>query len=164
MWQEFCEDAIIYSLFNSSSQQSSLRQIDYKEKKWDIINEWFWLDPETVKELADQFGFSECYQDAKQFGKARFVAEEIKKITLSSEAKDVLDKANEIFKKTFQFRLALHDEHPEYHLQTWDAGWYQVKLIAKEFCKEDLKKFQKLYKVLEAKMTARTYEVGFLRK
>jgi hypothetical protein len=47
-WEQFCRDAIIYSLFNNSSQQSSLRDIDYKEKKWDIKNEWFFMTKQEM--------------------------------------------------------------------------------------------------------------------
>lgn len=42
-WQQFQYDSLIYSLFNNSSQQSSLRQVEYKGKLWDIKNEFFWL-------------------------------------------------------------------------------------------------------------------------
>ena len=40
----------------------------------------------------------------------------------------------------------------------------RVKLILKEYMKDDLKEFQKVYKVLEQKITERVYEIGFLRR
>lgn len=45
-YRQFELDSLVYSLFNNSSQQSSLRQVDYKDKKWDIKNEFFWLSTE----------------------------------------------------------------------------------------------------------------------
>ena len=49
LWQEFENDSIVYSLFNTSSNQSSLRQIEYKGKLWDIKNEFFWMSKEQMK-------------------------------------------------------------------------------------------------------------------
>jgi len=50
-YQQFVTDSLVYSLFNNSSQQSSLRQIEYKGKLWDIKNEFFWLSREEMMEL-----------------------------------------------------------------------------------------------------------------
>lgn len=44
LWQQFQYDSIIYSLFHIHSYQSSLRQVEYKSKLWDIKNEFFWLN------------------------------------------------------------------------------------------------------------------------
>ena len=37
-FNEFVNDSVIYSLFHSASNQSSLRQVEYKGKLWDIKN------------------------------------------------------------------------------------------------------------------------------
>src|SRR5690606_4922157 len=71
-FDQFYYDSIVYSLFNNSSQQSSLRQIDYKGKKWDIKNEFFWMSREKILELAEEYSFDELYQDSK-FDKDRYV-------------------------------------------------------------------------------------------
>ncbi len=45
----------------------------------------------------------------------------------------------------------MNQEHPEYFLNTWDDGWYQIKLILKKYLKEDLLDFNestnKLYNI-----------------
>lgn len=41
-FEQFKYDSLVYSLFESKSNQSSLRQIKYKGKLWDIKNEFFW--------------------------------------------------------------------------------------------------------------------------
>lgn len=46
---------------------------------------------------------------------------------LSPDAKEVLDMASALVVKSFDMRIALHNEKPELHLNTWDAGWYQIK-------------------------------------
>ena len=50
-YQQFQYDSIIYSLFNSKSQQSSLRQVEYKDTLWDIKNNFFWMSREEMKEI-----------------------------------------------------------------------------------------------------------------
>jgi hypothetical protein len=58
----------------------------------------------------------------------------------------------------------MSESNPEYHLDTWDAGWYQIKLILKQLYTDDLKTFTKKYKEFEDRMRPLVYELGFLRK
>jgi hypothetical protein len=167
LWQQFQNDSLVYSLFNTSSNQSSLRQIKYKEKLWDIKNEFFWMSKEQMMELSEKKYFDDIYRDARSSDE-RYVYTLLYKEglyeKLSPDAKEVLDMATELVKKTFDMREILHNEHPEYHLNTWDAGWYQIKLILKQFYADDLKVFTKKYKEFEDRMRPLVYELGFLRK
>jgi len=156
-------DAIIYSLFNGSSNQSSLRKITYKEKIWDIKNEWFWMPNSQMLQLANENGFDELYHDANG-DHDRFVFNKILESSFSGDASDVLNKAIELVIKTFPYRQQLHEEHPEWHLHTWDAGWYQIKLILKKYFKDDLKEFNLLYKKFEDRMREGVYKFGFLKE
>lgn len=162
-WKEFENDSIVYSLFNTSSNQSSLRDIEYKGKRWNIKNEFFWLSKEEMLELSNVNGNDWCYNDART-SEERYVYKLLQGITLSNEAQAVLDKASEILRKTFKFRTMFNEDHPEYQINNWDCGWYQIKALAKEYCKEDLEQFKELYKALGDKMRPMVYELGFLRK
>jgi len=155
-------DAIIYSLFNGSSNQSSLRKITYKDKIWDIKNEWFWMPNKQMLQLANENGFDELYHDATG-DHDRFVFKKIQESSFSKDAAEVLNKAIELVIKTFPYREQLHEEHPEWHLNTWDAGWYQIKLILKKYFKDDLKEFNLLYKKFENRMREGVYKFGFLK-
>lgn len=42
-FEQFYFDSVIYSVFNNRSYQSSLRQVEYKGKLWEINNQFFWL-------------------------------------------------------------------------------------------------------------------------
>lgn len=162
-WQEFENDSIIYSLFESKSNQSSLRNIEYKGKKWDIKNEFFFMSREEIISLANENNNDYCYNDANT-SNDRYVYNLLQGITLSEEAQAVLDKAREIVRKTFKYRKLFNEEHENYQINNWDCGWYQIKALAKEYAKDDLEQFKTLYKKLSEKMLPMVYELGFLRK
>ena len=162
-YKQFNNDSIVYSLFNNSSQQSSLRQIEYNQKLWNIKNEFFWMDIEKLKQTAIIHNFDDVYRDAKT-DHNRFVFNKLQNLYLSPIAQKVLDTAIELTVKSFEFRQILHNEHPEYHLNTWDAGYAQLKLIWKLYYKEEFKDFRNLYKELEDFLRPQVYELGFLLK
>jgi hypothetical protein len=166
LWSQYEIDSIIYGLFNSKSFQSSLRQITYKEKLWDIKNEFFWMSKNEMLELSNQNNYSDLYNDARTdsdrhvykllFGEERIYDK------LSPDAKLVLDKATELVIKSMQMReIFANDEN---HLKSWDAGYAQLKLIWKEYYADEFKEFRQLYKNLEDRMRPLVYELGFLLK
>lgn len=161
-YDEFVNDSIVHSLFHSSSQQSSLRQVDYKGKKWDIKNEFFWMSRQEIEQLANSNNLVQTYNDART-SKDRYVYTKLQGITLSPEAQAVLDKACEIVRNTFKYRSMFDSEHPEYQIMNWDCGWYQIKALAQEYAKPYYAEFVKLFKALEEKMRPMVYELGFLR-
>lgn len=163
-YAQWNNDAIVYALFNNSSQQSSLRDIDYKGKKWDIQNHFFFMSNKEMSELANQKNFNEMYQDAKRFNEDRYVYNLLQTTTLSNDAKEVLEMARELIRKSFEMRTTYHAEHPEYHLNTWDAGWAQMKPMLKEYFKSDYNAFVEKYKAFENRMRLGVYTFGFLKE
>ena len=161
-FQVFVNDSIVYSLFNTSSNQSSLRQIEFNGKKWNIYNEFFWMCKEEILQLASDNQLDECYNDART-AKDRYVYQKLQTISLSPEAQAVLDKANEIVRATFKFRELFNGSNPEYQIMNWDCGWYQIKALAKEYGKNQLDEFNALYKALADKMRPMVYTLGFLK-
>jgi hypothetical protein len=166
LWRQFQYDSLVYSLFNTSSNQSSLRQITYKDKLWDIKNEFFWISKEQMMELANENYFDELFRDARASDQRhvyKLLFEEGIYDGLSPDAREVLDRATELVKLSFKMRKVLQVENPEYHLNTWDAGWYQIKLVLKKFYPDLLKDFNQKYKTFEDRMRPLVYELGFLR-
>jgi len=165
-FEQFRYDSLVYSLFNSSSNQSSLRQVEYKGQMWDIKNEFFWMSADRMKELADENGYDELYNDARTasdrhvykllFGEERIYDK------LSDDAKAVLDKATELVERSMELRQVMAND--ENHLNSWDAGYAQLKLVWKEYFQEDFTEFRRLYKVMEDRMRPLVYELGFLMK
>ena len=161
-WNEFVNDSIVYSLFSAFSQQSSLRQVEYKGKLWDIKNEFFFMSKDDIKELANENGFDFTYNDAN-VSSERYVYTKLQGIELSPEAQEVLNKAIELTKRSFRYREMFNDEHPEYQILNWDCGWYQIKGMLKEYMPNEYKEFTDLYKKLADKMRPMVYELGFLK-
>lgn len=162
-WKEFVNDSIVYSLFHSASNQSSLRQLEYKGKLWDIKNEFFWMSRKEMMSLANENGNDVCYQDAN-VSTDRYVYNLLQNITLSEEAQLVLDKACELVRKTFKYRMMFDEDNENYQINNWDASYYQMKPLWKEYAKDDFEEFKSLYKKLGDKMRPMVYELGFLRK
>ena len=161
-WNEFENDSIVYSLFHSASNQSSLRGVEYKGKKWDIKNEFFFMGKEDILALCNEDGFDSTYNDCKNSNE-RYVYGLLQGIELSSEAQAVLDMAKELTIKSFKYRKMFNEEHPEYQAMNWDCGWYQIKAVVKEYMPNEYKEFDKLYKALAEKMRPMVYELGFLK-
>ena len=166
LYKQFIDDSVILSLFNNSSEQSSLRQIVYKERIYDIKNQFFWMSKNEMAELANQNNYNELYNDVRTdsdrhvhtllFGKEDIYNQ------LSDNAKDVLDSATNLVRLSFGMRRNFADDTN--HLNSWDAGYAQLKLLWKEYFPEQFKEFRAKYKVLEDKMRPMVYELGFLLK
>lgn len=161
-WQEFVNDCIVFSLFNSASNQTALRDIEFKGKKWTIKNEFFFMSKQRIMELADVNKYAETYEDART-DTERYVYQRLQGIELSAEAKSVLEKAIELTEKTFKYRQLFNQEHSEYQIMNWDCGWYQIKALVGSYLSAELKAFNALYDKLSDKMHPMVYELGFLK-
>ena len=162
-WSEFESDSVICSIFNTSSNQSSLRKIEYKGKVYDIRNEFFWMSKSDIMRLAEENSNDFAYDDARTSGE-RFVYTWLQSHKLSTEAQAVLDKAIEMVKKSFKYRELFAEDNPNYQINNWDAGFYQLKALWKQYLPDDFSEFKSLYKNLADKMRPMVYELGFLRK
>jgi hypothetical protein len=165
-FEQFKYDSLIYSLFNTSNGIVSFRQITYKNKLWDIKNEFFWMSKDEILNLANNNNYTELYSDARtdsdrHVNKLLFGEERIYD-KLSPDAKLVLDKATELVIKSIPMRQIMADD--QNHLNSWDAGYAQLKLVWKEHYSEEFKEFRQLYKNLEDRMRPLVYELGFLMK
>lgn len=155
---EFKYDCIVYSII--SCYGASLKQNDLI-----CNNEFFWMLKQEMLDLAEKYNNDYTYEDALNSDE-RFAYTKLQEIkdNLSPEAKAVLDKATELVKKSFKYREMFNESHPEYQINNWDCGFYQIKALLKEFMPDDLKEFRNIYKQLADKMRPMVYELGFLKK
>lgn len=167
LYEEFQNDCIVFSLFESKSQQTAMRGISVNGKDFSVCNEFFWLSRKSMLDLAKgnivPGVFSNAIiTDINTYGDhERFVYNRLKGIKLSDEANAVMMAATDLLIKTFKYR---DDADERLSLCAWDAGWYQIKGLADEYFKEDYKYFTKLFAALSDKIRQRVYELGLLYK
>jgi hypothetical protein len=164
-YQQFVNDALVFSLFESKSNQSSLRNITYKDKTWNILNHFFFMSTDEMKNLAITHNNNSIYNDCLAFPGDRFVFSRLQSTTLSPDAQTVLDKARELVRLSFPLRQAAHDIKPEYHLNAFDAGWYQIRNgILKESFAAQYKDFTDTFKAFADRLRPLVYTLGFLKQ
>lgn len=165
-YKRFEADSIVYSLFHTSSNQTSMRQITYKGKLYDIPNEFFWMSKDTMMDLANEHHDDFMFNDART-SKERYVFNLLQKPEvqqhLSDTAKQLLSMATEMTIKSMKYRTLFESDHPDYHIHTWDAGYYQLKNLWKEYLPEDFKRFRELFKSFGNELRPLVYSLGFLR-
>ena len=156
---EFMYDCVTYQIFKSWMVSISLPNGER------IPNEFFWMSRNEIMSLANEHNLDDIYNDASTEND-RFMYLWLKENYngISPEAKAVLDKAAELVRKSFKYRFLFYQEHPEYCINAFDAGWYQIKAMLKQYMPDELKKFKSLYKKLSDKLLPQVYNLGFLRK
>lgn len=156
-YSNYSVDSIVYSIFHS---QNGVMSTDH------FKNEFFWISNDRMKELSDGAGYDELFNDART-SPDRHVYKLLHGPDniydkLSPDAKAVLDKATELVERSLEMRQIMANN--ENHLNSWDAGYAQLKLVWKEYFPEDFKEFRQMYKNLEDRMRPLVYELGFLMK
>ena len=86
------------------------------------------------------------YEDARKFNEDRYVYKLLESVNLSPDAKQVLEYAREMIRKSIELRKIWHEENPEYHLDAWDAGYAQHRELWKKHFKKEFDVFKELYK------------------
>lgn len=120
-YPQFALDCVIFALFHGANYSSSLDPVEYKGKKFELFNQFFWVDPKTFDKIQ---GMPPKTVAAALKAKTPFVVEWMKDKQFSPDAQAVLDAATEMFIAGASKRNSA--DH-KYQLHRWDAGWYQVR-------------------------------------
>jgi len=164
LYSQWVNDSLILSIFSDKSMQSSLRQVTYHSSLWDLENHFFYLSNSEMRELANQNNNITLYQDTFKYPNDRFVYNKLQSLQgqFSPDAQAVLDKGIELTRLSFTYRK---DADPKFHLNSWDAGWYQIRMgILKEHFKTEYAEFRELLLALRKRMAPLVYELGFLKR
>ena len=116
-----------------------------------------------IMNLAEENENEECYEDAAT-SKDRFVYNYLQNVKLSPTAQAVLDAADDLVYDSFKWRQDFAADYPDYQINNWDCGYYQLKALWSVYMKEQFKEFRDLYNALANKMRPMVYELGFLKK
>lgn len=162
-YKEYESDSIIYSIFANENGISSFRDIKIDNKEFNIKNEMFFMSLKEIKDLANINRNEAIYNDCLRFNKDRFMYTVLKELELSKEGSLILETARKLVWESFKYRDKFNKLHPKYNINTWDAGWYQIKYLLNEYMKRDLELFEDMIKSLENKLSPLIYELGFLK-
>jgi hypothetical protein len=161
-WKEFVVNSVVYSIFSSHSQQSSLGIVNYKNNNWKIVNNFFWMDIQKLIEKSNEINFTELYNSTRGDGQ-RYIFEylEQNKEYIWEESKEVLDLASDLVINSLPIRRNFLNDHNQ--LENWDSGFAQLKLLWKEFYVEDYKIMKTKISILEDKLFPKIYDFEFLK-
>lgn len=124
---EFIADCVVYSLFDTQSNQTSLRNYQYGGISHRVENPFFPFSTKFINDLAVKHGNTKVQNDITGDSE-RFVYEwlEENKDSISSEAQSLLDEAKKIYERSFSLRNLYDRITPRYQVNSWDAGWFQI--------------------------------------
>lgn len=155
--ESFITDCLVYSLFSNYA-------ISMHHEQGSLKNEMFWMPKKSILDLAEQYNNTDCYEDgitsenSFAYNKLNERAD-----TFTDMAIKVLAAGRDLVINSFQYRELFNESHPEYQINNWDCGFYQLKALLKEFMPDDLKTFRTLHKQLGDKIRRQVYELGILR-
>jgi hypothetical protein len=152
---EFKHDCLIWMLFNGSNLTASANDLEWKDKKWSIVNHFI---PFTEQEV-----------NAPERFESEFMVQYLKDKKLSPEAKAVLSESKKLWQAYF-----LHTDsraiREELKLNRSDVGWYQIRKAlenrnsSSDFVPVSFEPFKEAYSFLTDKLQPQVYELGFLKQ
>ena len=127
---EFITDCVVYSLFDRKANQTSLRNYEYQDKTYRIINEFFPWSSKSVLKLAQEHHNRTIEADITG-DKERYVYQWLRdhSNSLSAEARAVLALAWYLVEVSFAKREMFAQLKPRYQVESWDAGWKQINAM-----------------------------------
>lgn len=166
---EFIADCVVFSLFDIKSNQTSLRGYQYKGKSYTVVNEFFPYSVDSMEELAEEHHNADIQDDVIGHSN-RFVYQwlEDHKDDISEEAQALLDEAWSLIEDSFPYREQFFQENPRYQVNTWDAGWLQVRrmIFGRDRTTDDFldrkESFDKTLNALGDKIAQAAYEDGVI--
>lgn len=151
--EEFKNDCLVYMLFNGSNLTASANDLEWNNRKWNIVNHFI---PFTEAEVGAPDRFESDFMVRYMEGK-----------TFSAEAQTVLDEGKKIWQAYFMQSFN-HKIRDEFKLNRTDVGWYQIRMALKaqnetgNAIPVHFEPFEAAYKALSEKLRPQVYTYGFL--
>lgn len=156
-YAEWQKDCYIFSMFESKSNQTSIKgEVD--GEAYDFVNNFY---PFTKKETYEILGL-DWKQNSKE--ETRFIRSSGKLDSLTPEGQKVLDDFKACLSASAKARPEYAKAHPELQVARWDCGWRQLKGLFAEACPDEFATLKTDFKALKDKMLPLVYELGFLKK
>ena len=154
----FIGDCAVWSLFDSKNQTVSLRNVEYQNQVYQIVNHFFPFPVEDVQNWLTEPQSLDCAIAAKN----SFVADWLARQTLSAEAQEVLECAKAIYRYYFANLDGLRSS--EFGIETYDSGWYQIQkaLRAAQLGIDLFVALKERHDLLREKILPQLYDYGIL--
>ncbi|MDR0390321.1 MAG: hypothetical protein LBH59_00305 [Planctomycetaceae bacterium] len=159
--KEFTNDCIVWGLFSNSNQTTSLKDISYLGKKYQIKNHFF---PFRIMEIKKWKINDTDFRQQIDRDIDRFVADWLSHQKFSKEAKHVLECGEKVYQLYFENLNKIITK--KMLVNTWDAGWYQVRFLLREhnLGMDELEALNATNKTLAEKILSQIESYGFLDK
>ncbi|WP_027001475.1 hypothetical protein [Hugenholtzia roseola] len=161
---DFILDCAVWNLFSTTNLTASLRNISYKNEIYQIENHFF---PFLKAEISQwKISDSDVRDSLLAHSEERFMAQwlEKNKTQFSEEALAVLAAGKALWQFYFEHLNELNT--PKFKIQTWDAGYWQVRnaLADQNIGEKETLFLKQKHNLLKAKLLPQVYELGFLAK
>lgn len=160
--KEWVADCVAFCLIHGSNQTSSLRKIMYKNKAWDVKNEW------VVPTIAELKSYTCSNLKLRSYLRAAkddsFVSKKLAELLplMSDEGRACVQAIKDVWQEFFKQAHLLDLDAVK--ISDYDAGWWQIKnaLMQRDRGKEVLDAAAEARRKLQAKLLPGVYEYGFL--
>lgn len=158
--QEFVDDCIVWSAFADSNYAVSLRNVQYQDKVYQIINNLYPFLLDEIRRWPCANGDISAQMSAAN--ENRYLAKWLDGRTLSSEASAVMFAAKKLY-KAFYVEM-MNTRWMQFKIETWDVGIYQVRSALKDagLAAGELAALKSAHDALRAKLLPQVYSFGFL--
>lgn len=183
-YYKFIVDCVIYSLFDSSkSDQTSLSNLIFRNKSFNIKNHFFWASKDLMKKLSQKYKNNDTEAQVLK-DKNRFVYNwlttpqgvlnnQVPLEITDNIANNVYKISISLIKDTFRYRNEFNAEYPKYSFNNWDIGWAQLskltrlmknKMVDDNAVSMDKSHMKHLLKQLKLQINKHIYSYGFLNQ
>jgi hypothetical protein len=183
-YEQWVDDCHIYALLHTSNNMTAMRDVEYKGKKWNIHNHFFWLTRQEAHDLYENTpncpeplvsdaennpipyeSESGSIVDSATTPSWRlngdpYFAHILPSLNLSPLAQEILNDLKTLHAESVTFRKT------DDHMMAWDAGVYQHKRLWKGEATLEAKweALNKKHKALASQLEHGVYTYGFLKK
>ncbi len=156
---DFIDNCTVWNFFSNSNHTTAMKNVEYEKNIYQINNHFF---PFLINEIKNWEITDSDFKLALASAENRFVAKWLKKRKLSKEAKDVMQAGKEIYKFYFGNLHKLRTNL--YKIETWDAGFWQIRKVLQEqdLCKDLFINLKEKHIILQNKILPQIYDYRFL--
>lgn len=158
--EQFISDCVVWSAFALSNNTTSMKDVPYQGKIYQMENQMFPFSLETVKKWP--CGLSDIKTQLFAANEDRFLAKWLQGKELSPEAESVMRRAEALYGCVYANLGTIR--WLDYKIGLWDLGWWQVRMAAKTIPQAEplLKELKSSMNYLEIKISQALPSFGFL--